>query len=337
MLVGLPCVSIVVIGRNEENNLNACFRSIFSIDYPSDKIEVVYVDTGSSDGSLDVAKRFNVKTVEEHSRFPTPGLARNRGIKEAKNDIIHFVDGDMTVNRDYLKKALRVLGTDDIVCVIGGVSERQVHSNFFSRVLSYPWRSRKAGFKSAPGAGGTFLKTVLVELGGYHPEIRYGEETELGFRVIRAGYKIYMIDCEMGTHDYGVNTIFDYFNQSVLMGKSFGKILTLPSMSSYHDLRKRAQNILIEGVFAFALVVLLVASRQPIYLLCIPVLVVVYAMVHYRKEYYSQRDWYAMLYYILMQFSKPLVFFGVLSYLSKDLIRRMLGDGLFRRTYDKTR
>jgi len=337
MSVDLPSVSIVVIGRNEEKNLNECFRSVLAIDYPKAKLEVIYVDTGSSDRSLEIAGKFNVKIVEERSDFPTPGLARNRGIQEAKNEVIHFVDGDMTVNRVYLKEAVSMLGKDNIACVIGGVSERRAHCNFFSRVLSHPWRSRKAGFKGAPGAGGTFLRNVLAELGGYHPEIRCGEETELGFRFIRAGYKIYMIDCEMGTHDYDVNTFFDLFMQSIMMGRSFGKILTLPPMPSYRDLRRRAKNIVIQGMLALAIAFLLVAVRQPMFLLAIPVILAIYVMVRYRREYIGQWNWYALLYYMFMHLCKPLVFCGVLLYLICYLIRKFLIIDKVKGNYERDR
>jgi hypothetical protein len=121
------------------------------------------------------------------------------------------------------------------------------------------------------------------------------------------------------------------------MGKSFGKILTLPPMPSYRDLRKRAKNILMQGMFGLAVVILLVASRQPQYLLCIPVIVTIYVVVHYRKVYYPQRDWYTLLYYVFMHFCKPLVFYGVLSYLFCHSIRRIQRIGPFKRTYDRDR
>ena len=117
----LPSVSVVVIGRNEGRNLEACFRSVAEVNYPRHKLEVIYVDTGSSDGSVNIAKKFNVKVAEERSVFPTPGLARNRGMQEAKNEVIHFVDGDMTVEKTYLKKAVSILGKNNIL--IGGIGE----------------------------------------------------------------------------------------------------------------------------------------------------------------------------------------------------------------------
>jgi glycosyltransferase involved in cell wall biosynthesis len=315
MGVDLPGVSVVVIGRNEEENLSECFRSIFAIDYPPEKLEVIYVDTGSSDGSLEIARKFGVKIAEEFSEFPTPGLARNRGIEEAKHEIIHFVDGDMTLDNEYLKHAVKILGEDNIACVIGRVSERNARSNFFSRVLSYPWQKRQTGYINAPGAGGTFLKHVLIKLGGYNSGIRCGEETELGFRVIQAGYKIYMIGCDMGTHDYGINNMFDLFAQSFTMGKSFGKMLILPAMPSYRDLRMHAKNVLIQGIFALAVAVFVILIKQAEFLLVTPIILIVYVIIRYRKEYASQQDRYVLFYYMFMHLCKPVVFSGVLVYL----------------------
>lgn len=319
----LPFVSVVVIGRNEEKHLEACFRSIFDMDYPLDKLEIIYVDTGSRDQSVNIAKKFNVKIAEEQSNFPSAGLARNRGIEEARYEIIHFVDGDMTADRDYLKSAITMLNKDNIACVIGDVSEQNTDTSFIANVLHYPWRKRKKGFVDAPGAGGTFLRSALREVGGYNPFILKGQETELGFRLRQKGYQIYKVETRMGTHDYAIHDIRSLVKHSYTMGKSYGKILTLPPQQSYSDFIVHARNLLIQGVILLAVILFLLITKKLLFLLAIPVILLIYVTILHLKEYYSHRDWYAPVYYLLMHFSKPIVLCGLLVQLSKHFLNSL--------------
>jgi glycosyltransferase involved in cell wall biosynthesis len=316
----LPFVSIVVVGKNEEKNLNECFQSVFAIDYPSEKLEIIYVDTGSDDRSMDIARRFNVKVVEERSEFPTPGLARNRGIREAKHDIIHFVDGDMTVDAGYLKKAICILGKNNIACVIGRVREQESDRSIIANILNYPWRIREVGFVEAPGAGGTFIRSILQQVGAYNPNILKGQETELGKRIRQKGYRIYMMDSSMGVHDYCFHNLFDFIIHLYVIGKSYGKVLTLPRVESYSDLTARARNLLIQGVVFFVLALILILTANTVVLFGFPILVVIYVLVKYREYYYPRRDWLALSYYLLMHFGKPITFTGMLVFLVKHLM-----------------
>ena len=317
----LPPVSIVVVGKDEERNLSECFQSIFAIDYPSEKLEVIYVDTGSTDKSLEIARGFDVKVVEEHSEFPTPGLARNRGIREAQHDIIHFVDGDMAVDTGYLKKAISVLGKDDIVCVIGRVIEQNSDTSVLSRILNYPWRTRNAGFVEAPGAGGTFIRSVLQQMGGYNPNILRGQETELGRRIRQNGYRIYMMNISMGLHDYSLHSILDFMKRLYITGMSYGRVLTLPPRESYSDLTLRARSLLIQGlIFIIVCLILILITGNPIFLIMFPPFIFVYVLIKYRKIYYARRDWLALSYYLLMHFGKPIAFAGILVFLAKRFV-----------------
>ncbi len=165
--IELPKVSIVVIGRNEAKNLPDCMQSIRRIHYPQGKLDVIYVDTNSTDNSVKIARQWGVRVAEENSSNPSAGLARNRGLREAKHDVIHFVDADTTVASGYLKCAVQYLGKDNVVCVIGRLDEKYKRRNLFSWILYYSWAIKKPGFVEPAGAGGTFVRHTLLEVDGY--------------------------------------------------------------------------------------------------------------------------------------------------------------------------
>lgn len=328
-----PHVSVVIIGKDEEKNLADCIRSVREMDYPADRFEIIYVDTGSNDRSVAIARQQNINAVEERSQYPSPGLARNRGIKEALYNIIHFIDGDMTMDSGYLRKAVQFLEVDKIGCVIGDVKERGSERSFLSRVLNYPWASRKPGFVEAPGGGGTFRKSVLEAVEGYNPWILKGQETEIGSRIREVGYRIYKIDHLMAVHDYGINRLDDLIKRSYRMGSSYGMIMTMPQGRSYADLKRRARSLFVQGVFFSVFIVMLIVTGRFLVLLALPPLICLYVLLRHWREIITARDARAYAYYLLMQFNKPVVLCGFVacllrrctSFFSRFLLGRAAG------------
>lgn len=308
----LPLVSVVVIGRNEAKNLPSCIRSIRKMSYSQDRLEVMYVDTDSTDGSSDVASSLGVKVYEEHSDFPSPGRARNRGWREAHHDLVHFVDGDMTVAPSYLVEAVTYLGADNVVCVIGRLEEHGSPHSLLSTALEYPWKSRQPGFVDAPGAGGTFLRTALAEIGGYNPEILKGQETELGRRLRACGYRILMIDRPMGVHDYQIDGFRDLWQRSATIGRSFARVLHLPPSESLASEQRAARRSLLQGVIAIcAGGAMLLLGLWWVLLISI-LLLGPYVVVRYWRPaaLRSQR----IPYFLLDYYFKPAVWFGMVRY-----------------------
>lgn len=308
-----PYVSIVVIGRNEAANLPDCFKSIMEMDYEQDRLEVIYVDTNSTDNSVEVARRWSVQIVEEISDHPSAGFARNCGLRESHHEIIHFVDGDMTVAPDYLKHAVRHLNHDSVVSVIGRVDEKHKAKNLISWILYYSWARKEPGFIEAPGAGGTFLKSALMEVGGYNPNIFRGQETELGIRLREKGYKILMIDEVMGTHDYGIKTLCDLIRFFLGMGRSFGNAFLLPSSSYLRGEKRVARNTLIQTFLLLIIIGAICITQKWILLLFLLPLFFLYILALY-WNYDPERRLHAIAYYFLIYAGKPIMTIGMLSY-----------------------
>lgn len=237
----LPTVSIVIIGLNEADNLPLTFDAIHNQNYPSELIEVIYVDTGSTDDSINIAKKYTNKVYIEKSEWPTPGLARNRGLLEARYDIIHFIDGDITIDKDYLQKAVKKIQEPGIDAVYGYLEEKS--KSGINDILLAHWKRRKEGFHNATGGGGTYKKHALISIDGYDERIRRGEETELGERFLNAGYKIWFMNVAMGIHDYNVKNLKDLIGIYFLDGVNKSHLhLTRGASKFYVDSKKIAFN-----------------------------------------------------------------------------------------------
>ncbi len=102
-------ISFIVIGLNESTHINKCLGSV--ADLAKDKIvgkhEIIYVDSGSVDNTLDLVH----KSFSDVKTFIVTGtkcaaIARNIGAKEALYKYLFFIDGDMELNTTFFKKAI---------------------------------------------------------------------------------------------------------------------------------------------------------------------------------------------------------------------------------------
>ncbi len=308
----LPGISIVVIGRNESKNLPDCFQSIREMDYPQDKLEIIYVDTDSVDDSPDIARQYGAKVFEEHSDFPTPGLARNRGLREAIYEIVHFVDGDMTVSPIYLREAVRYLKYNGVASVIGKLDLPKKSKNAISRILHFVWEKKQTGYVSTPGAGGTFTKSALLKVGGYNPELLRGEETDLGYRLRKSGMRIILIDKVMGTHDYDIRTPLDLWERFYNMGRSFAKILQLKPTESLACEQRAARRVVFQGIIAMVGGMVLIFLKLWWVVVALPLLLAMYVLVRYWQH--PEQRLKRILYFLLEYFIKPVIWIGMIGY-----------------------
>ena len=102
-------VSIVVIGKNEGWRLNKCFDSILSLinHNLNFNFEVIYVDSGSKDDSIEVARKFPFIKIFQLYGNMNAAIARNVGAIESTGDIIVFIDGDMEILPSFIGEVIK--------------------------------------------------------------------------------------------------------------------------------------------------------------------------------------------------------------------------------------
>ncbi len=121
----LPSISIVTPVYNSEKVLGGCLQSIRDQDYPEEKIEIIIVDGGSTDGTLDVAKDFNVDKVVPNP-LTTGEAGKAVGLEAAENEIVAFVDSDNLLDgKNWLRRMTEPFNDPGIVA---------------SEPLYYTWR-----------------------------------------------------------------------------------------------------------------------------------------------------------------------------------------------------
>jgi glycosyltransferase involved in cell wall biosynthesis len=215
-------VGVVVIGRNEGERLKACLRSI-----PPGS-DVVYVDSGSTDGSVDFAERMGFQTVAlDTSKGFTAARARNAGLdrlKAGKLDFVQMVDGDCELDVGWIDAALAAFADEpDLAVVFGRRRERFPDRSLYNRLCDEEW-DVPVGEARSCGGDALFRLAPLLKAGGYNGDIIAGEEPDLCLRLRQSGWRIRRIKAEMTRHDAAMTHFSQWWKRSKRSGHAFAEL-----------------------------------------------------------------------------------------------------------------
>lgn len=205
----------VVIGRNEGTRLHRCLQSLIGHADP-----LVYVDSGSSDGSADHARALDIETVDlSRSTGFTAARARNAGFARIMAiapdlDFVQFVDGDCELDPDWLPAACAVLaGEATLAAVCGRRRERDPQASAYNRMCDYEWDT-PIGLAKTVGGDALIRASAFAAVDGFSPELIAGEEPDLCHRLRQAGWLIRRIDREMTLHDAAMTRFSQWWQRS---------------------------------------------------------------------------------------------------------------------------
>ncbi|OGC91567.1 MAG: glycosyl transferase [candidate division Zixibacteria bacterium RBG_16_53_22] len=220
----MASVGIVAIGRNEGDRLRKCLMSVEGL---AEKI--VYVDSGSTDGSVGMARSLGVTVVELDLAIPfTAARARNEGFKRLREtapelDYVQFVDGDCEVAAGWLEKAARFLDERaDVAVVCGRRRERFPERSVYNMLCDIEWDTPVGEAKSC--GGDAMMRTGAFErVGKYRDSLIAGEEPELCVRLRAAGWKIWRLGKEMTLHDAAITRFRQWWKRTLRCGYAYAE------------------------------------------------------------------------------------------------------------------
>jgi len=221
-------LGVVVIGRNEGERLRRCLESLSPATRPT-----VYVDSGSTDGSLELARLLGAEVVLLDLSIPfTAARARNAGVERLAKiapgaEYVQFVDGDCEVDPGWLESATKVLDENpDVVVVCGRRRERHPEATVYNRLCDMEWDT-PVGEAGACGGDALMRVRALQAVGGYRPDVIAGEEPELCVRLRTNGGRVLRIDAEMTRHDAAMTRFSQWWKRNVRAGHAFAEVSRL--------------------------------------------------------------------------------------------------------------
>jgi GT2 family glycosyltransferase len=219
-------IGLVAIGRNEGERLRRCLESA-----RTQVAQVVYVDSGSTDGSVALAEGLGMAVVRLDMGVPfTAARARNEGFERLLGlapdlDYVQFVDGDCELVAGFVQRAAAHLDTHPRAAVVcGRRRERFPERSVYNRLCDIEWNT-PVGRADACGGDSLMRVTAFREAGGFNPDIIAGEEPDLCFRLRARGYEVWRIDADMTLHDADMHRFSQWWTRNVRSGHATAEAL----------------------------------------------------------------------------------------------------------------
>ena len=231
-------IGLVAIGRNEGQRLRQCLLSVLG------KVDlIVYVDSGSTDGSVELARSLGVDVVELNLSIPfTAARSRNTGLAHLLTarqiEFVQFVDSDCEVVQEWLERASSALNArPEVAVVCGRRRERFPKLSIYNQLLDMEWDTPIGETKSC-GGDAMMRVDAFQQVGGFNPTLIAGEEPELCVRLRQKGWKICRLDAEMTLHDAQMTNFKQWWKRTLRAGHAYTQGAWLHGAAEGHWVRE---------------------------------------------------------------------------------------------------
>ncbi len=201
-----PCVSIIVPCYNEEKNITNCLNSIFSLDYPKRKIEIIIINDGSTDNTSNILRNlkkkyrkiriFNLKRKKSDIGKWHKPFVLNFGVKKSSHEIILTIDADTFIDKNSLKRIVVPLQDKKVGATNGSLLVENKHCflGVFQNIEYYLLNLSRRSFSNLFGnvvwffgAFACYRKSAIEKI-GYFKGGLMGEDVNTNLSIYRVGY-----------------------------------------------------------------------------------------------------------------------------------------------------
>ena len=189
----LPRVSAIIVTWNRRDLVLAAIESLLNCDYPRERLEIIVVDNGSTDGSREILRRRPEVRLICLEANPGPSAARNAGLAHASGDYLLLLDSDARLVPRGLRRSIEILNADPSIA-IAGLRILNHHGNVDQWIYAEPYatQGRRMFDTYSFSAAGAILRTSAIRAArGFWEELFiYNEEVDLSIRLIRDGLRV---------------------------------------------------------------------------------------------------------------------------------------------------
>jgi cellulose synthase/poly-beta-1,6-N-acetylglucosamine synthase-like glycosyltransferase len=188
-----PSVSVIVAVYNAAATLGECIDSLLRLDYPCERLQLLFVDNASSDASRDVLRAGGGRLTMLHEPRRGPAAARNRGLGAATGEVVALTDADCVVDRAWLRHLVVPLAAPGVGLAGGTILSKrpcnsieaygeQIHDhdraiNEYTPpyVITMNWAARRE---------------LVARLGGFNEDLLRGSDVDFSYRVLATGGRL---------------------------------------------------------------------------------------------------------------------------------------------------
>jgi glycosyltransferase involved in cell wall biosynthesis len=190
--ITLPRVSVIVPVYNDSEHIELLLDSLSDQDYPKDLLEIIIVDNNSTDNSRQITRQFASRAVTllEENKVQSSYAARNRGIREAKGQILVFIDSDCVADRQWLTRGVKKLLEEHADLVGGQVkftfSKKQTAAEYYDSLCNFQFEEKIK--RGTCGGGNLFVrKEVFDTLGLFDGTVKSGGDVQWTRKATESG------------------------------------------------------------------------------------------------------------------------------------------------------
>jgi cellulose synthase/poly-beta-1,6-N-acetylglucosamine synthase-like glycosyltransferase len=212
-------ISVIVPAFNARETLGPCLRALHAQTHPAD--EIIVVDDGSTDGTAELARRYDVHVIRQANAGPA--AARNAGARTASGDLLLFTDADCVPCPDWIARMVNPFA-DDSVAGAKGVY-RSTQTELVSRFVQieyedrYDRMSKQDSIDFVDTYSAAYRRELFLESGGFDTTFPTAsvEDQEFSFRLAEAGHRLVFVPdaCVTHTHD---RTVTEYIRRKFWIG-----------------------------------------------------------------------------------------------------------------------
>jgi len=224
-------VSVIIPVYNNPSGLKNTLNCLVEQNFPKELFEIIVADNDSTDETLSIIKNLRKKYPEiirmvQENKIKSSYAARNKGIMEAKGTIISFIDADMTVETDWLKKvteSLKKNKTDCIVCNVKIIPGEKSIFALYDQMVAFPIEKYVKEIHFTPTGCLTIYKDIFYKIGLFDENLVSGGDHEFGNRIYEAGYKIYYASTIIMNHP-ARSTLKQFLSKAFRIGRGLKQL-----------------------------------------------------------------------------------------------------------------
>jgi glycosyltransferase involved in cell wall biosynthesis len=312
-------IGVIIIGRNEGERLVACLKSVLRETRGS--ADIVYVDSGSTDNSIESANALGVDVVNLDMSVPfTMARGRNTGFRYLVQhhpdlEFVQFIDGDCELVDGWLDKALLHLKEDSSLAIVCGRRREKIpEQSPYNLLADMEWNT-PIGDAKACGGDSLARVSAIENVGGFNEALICGEEPEMCIRLRAKGWKIHRLDADMTRHDAAMTRFSQWWKRSIRGGWAIAEGRTMYGHSPEAYMVKQSLSGWLWGaIIPSAIITLVWPTRGLSLLLLVGYIYQAWRIYQYRQQSFGDTPHNARTYAIYCILSKFPQIIGQIKY-----------------------
>jgi len=187
-------LSIIIATHNSEELISQCIHSLTSQSHPREKFEIIVVDDGSTDKSVEFAKKAGADKVIE-TKPCSLAKARNIGVENSEADLFAFIDSDCEAKDGWVRAIIKELQT--VSALSGPIHNGNPQSlvawaEYFVEFGGFHEHRKRSPIRFLPGCNGACTRAAFSKAGGY-TDLRASDDVLFGESLRQAGMQAFFV------------------------------------------------------------------------------------------------------------------------------------------------